>query len=144
MRRVPADSGRRPSSASTSVVLPDPLGPTSANRSAQAMSRVKGPSAEVAPLDHRLLQAHDDVAGSSRLVDGEAQVPSLPRLLDRLQRVERRARCAGPARPASRCGSMRNLRCDLVVVARVLLLPGDAGGGPLAFALGPPAQLGAL
>ena len=36
--------GEPPRSASTSVVLPDPLGPTSAMRSAQPMSSVNGPS----------------------------------------------------------------------------------------------------
>ncbi len=44
MRQRPRAKGSRPSSACTSVVLPDPLGPTSAMRSAHPMSSVRGPS----------------------------------------------------------------------------------------------------
>ena len=49
-----------------------------------------------APLDHGIVQAHHHGAGPGRLLDGEPQVPALPRLLHRRQassaRSVRRAR----------------------------------------------------
>ena len=113
----------------------DPLGPGDVQR--------ERAQREVAALDDRVLQAHDDVARPGRLVDGEAQVPSLPGLLDHLQRVE--GALGAPRPPGQRLGPVdAEVPLRLVVVARVLLLLGHAGGGPLALALGPPAQLGPL
>ncbi len=102
-----------------------------------------GPEDEVAPLDHGVGQAHDDGTGPGGLADAEAEIPALPWLLDRLERLERALGAPCPRRqPLGPVDPEVPLR--LVVVAGVLLLAGHAGGGPLALALGPPAQRGPL
>ena len=67
-RRVPAASGRRPSRVSTTVVFPDPFSPTSATRSAQPMSRVKGP---------RVSSPRRTTASSSRATTAPERAASL-------------------------------------------------------------------
>ena len=113
----------------------DPIGP----------GNIEGERAEreLAPFDDSVVETHDDVAGPGSLADGEAEVPSLPRLLDGLERVEG---TFGPARPSrQRLGPLNaELPLRLVVVAGLFLLPGHTGGRPLAFALGPLPQLAPL
>ena len=129
--------------ASTSVVLPDPLGPTSAMRSAHAMSTLRGPRVKSPRCRHasasRTTTAPDRVA--SLMVKRRSQ-PShgfSTTSSDSSARSVRRALRGQLLRPVDAEVALR-----LVVVAGVLLLAGDARRGPLPFALGPPAQLGAL
>ena len=108
----PRASGRRPSRASTSVVLPDPLGPTSATRSAQARSRVNGP---------RVKSPRSTTASSSRTTTSPERFVSL--MLKRRSQPSHGfstasnessaalRRRALPARASVR--SMRNFRCTL-------------------------------
>ena len=143
MRRLPAASGSRPSTASTREVFPDPLGPTSATRSPHAMSTVNGPSVN-AP--------RSTTASSSRTTTSPDRAASLM--------VKRRSQ---PSHGFSTTGSASRARSvlrgatgqglgsldpevalRLVVVAWPLLLARHPRRRPLALASGPLSQLVAL
>ena len=87
--RSPASSGRRPSSGASSVVLPLPFAPTIATRSPYSTSRSSGPSGSRRG-DDRAREPGDDVAAAGRGRDLHAQVPALPRLVDRVARAASR------------------------------------------------------
>ena len=89
IQRVPAASGSRPRSPSTSVVFPLPLGPTSATRSPQASSRSSGPSTKLPRRSSRAVQAHGHVARALAAAEAQLQLPAPPRLLDGLEPLDR-------------------------------------------------------
>jgi len=75
----PRVSGRRPNTASSSVVLPLPFAPSSATRS-RSGSRDRWPEREQASNDGRAAELGDDRAAARRGRDLHAQVQALPRL----------------------------------------------------------------
>ena len=101
IQRVPAASARWPIRASTSVVLPEPLGPTSATRSPHASSRSSGPRTKVPRRSSRAVEPDGDVAGALAAAEAQLQLPALPRLLDHLQALDRLLASRAPWTPAS-------------------------------------------
>ena len=126
--------------ASTRVVLPVPLGPTRATRSAQSMSSVNGPRRKsprsITASSRRTTIAPERVASlmlnwSSHPSHGFSTTSSVARA-----RSVRRARDA--------CFSvrlMRKSRCALSLSRGDFFSRATPVGGPLAFALGPLAQI---
>ena len=139
--RVPESRGSRPSTASTSVVLPVPFGPDEGDTVGPGDIQRERPQGEVATSHDRFLQADDDIAGAVCLADGEAQIPAFPGFLDGIERVQ----CSlGSASPTSEILRPLNpeVALGLVVVPRLALLARDTRGRPLPLALGPLAQFG--
>ena len=119
---APAVSGTRPSSASSRVVLPLPLGPTMATRSAQPISRSTGPSVK----SPRSTTAPSSAATTSPLRVGLPRSrtggPSSPRACRTTSRPSQRL--LGPSGlgrqvlASPRCGSVgRSCRCRRALVA---------------------------
>ena len=88
-QRWPLASSTSPSSARSSVVLPEPLGPRIATRSCQATSRSIGPSRNEPSSHHGRVEAGDDVAGPAGGLELELELPGLPRLVDDLEPLDR-------------------------------------------------------
>ena len=141
--RSPASSGRRPMTASSSVVLPLPFAPTIATRSPYSIWRSIGPRTK-SPLRTIAPARRDDGAAAGRGRDLHAQIPALPRLVDRV-RLEPRERAIGDLGLGRDvlAAVAPELADVLVVLARLLQLR-LALHRPLALALRPVAQLAAL
>ena len=86
-KRRPLARGRAPTSAAISVDFPDAV--RADDREAVAVSKleVDRPEPEAVPLDDRLLEAGDDLAGSPR-PERELEAPGRPRLLHLLEPLE--------------------------------------------------------
>ena len=133
----PADGSMRPSSTSSSVVLPEPLAPTSATRSPVPTTRSIGPEREVATFDDDAVEAGDDIAGAAGRGDRQAQLPRLARLVDDVEALHRPLRAGRPA--GELLGLVDPERAD-VLVRLVVRRPLDLGQAllrPLPLALRP-------
>ena len=99
----PRASGRRPSRASTSVVLPDPFGPDEADALGPADVEVERAEGEGRPLDHGVLQPGHESARprASRMAKRRSQ-PSQGLSTTSSDSSARSVRRA--LRPAARCG----------------------------------------
>ena len=131
---VPSSSGIRPSSAPSSVDLPEPFAP--GDRDPVAPSRPAastGPSGEPAAPHDRAAQGGHDGARRAAPRRSPSAAPT-PCAAPRPRRAARSAaRSAGPSRPASRWSARGSARDVLVVVGG--LAPG------VAHALGHPVAL---
>ena len=104
MRRVPRASGQPAEQGVDERRLAGPVRPDEGHALGPADVEREGAEGEGPPFDHGVLEAHDDIARPCRLADVEAQVPALPRLVDRPRATRGHARSGAPARPASRSG----------------------------------------
>ena len=123
--------------------LPRPVGAGKRQAVAPVDLEVDRPEPEASSLDDGSGQSDDYRSRPWRLLDGEAQIPPLPGLLDHLERLSGaiglagfRRQLLGPIDPEATLG--------LVIVPGAPLLSPDAGGRPLALLRGPRVQLVAL
>ena len=112
-RRRPAASGR--AARASSVVLPDPLAPVIATRSAQSICRSTGPSVNAPRRTTASPQRRDDRAGARRGRDRPSAAPTPCAAPRRRPAARSAARSAAPSPPASRSTrrgtSGRSCRC---------------------------------
>ena len=139
---MPAASGSRPSSASTSVVLPLPLGPTSATRSPHASSRSIGPSSKRPASHDGAVEARGDVAGALAAAEAQLQLPAPPRLVDLVEALDRLL--GGADLGGLLLRALRARAADVLVRLVAGLGVAHAGLGPLALAARPVGQPVAL
>ena len=139
-RRSPLTSGRRPSSASISVVLPLPFGPAIESRSPHWTPKSTRPEPERAALDDRILQRNDEVARAPGRSEVEPQLPRLPRLLDAvaLEPLDAPRRRAGLRHQRMRAAPARLLARHAGLLAPLAVQVAEAG------ALLAPLRVGAL